>query len=168
VNLYLIRHADALPVSSPNVADDAARPLSPEGLAQTAALAAWFKALGVHFDKVVTSPLIRALQTGEHLVRSMPLPAPELVQIRALAPGQPSKKLAKFLCGLEANHLALIGHEPDLSRHAAWLIGTKKTRMALAKAGAARIECDEPPQKGAGILVWLVTPQAIAARAASS
>jgi phosphohistidine phosphatase len=161
VNLYVIRHADALPADAPGVTDDAARPLSPEGKRQAAQLAAWLKAISVQFDQIVTSPLARALQTAEELARNLQLPAASVVKSPALAPGKATRKLAKLLLKLDGQNIALVGHEPDLSELTAWLLGSKKTQLEFAKAGVACVHCEETPQKGAGILVWLVTPEII-------
>src|SRR5262249_682483 len=79
-----------------------------------------------------------------------------------------SKKLAKCLLKLEADNLLLVGHEPDLGQHTAWLIGSKKVRVDFAKAGIAWVECDSAPQKGAGALRWLVTPKWLAGQPASA
>ena len=46
--------------------------------------------------------------------------------------------------------------------HAAWLIGGKNAKVEFAKAGFAKIVCDDPPRKGTGTLLWLVTPQFLA------
>src|SRR5262249_6032550 len=148
--------------SAPGVTDDAARPLSPAGKRQAAQLAAWLKAIGVQFDQIVTSPLTRALQTAEELARHLQLPAASVVQSPALEPGKATRKLAKLLLRTDGQHIALVGHEPDLSKQTAWLLGSKKTQLEFAKGGVACVHCEETPQKGAGILLWLVTPDIIA------
>ena len=53
---------------------------------------------------------------------------------------------------------------PELAGYAAWLIGSKKAHLELTKAGIARINFEEVPAKGAGVLNWLVTPEWYAAR----
>ena len=45
-----------------------------------------------------------------------------------------------------------------MSEFLAWLIGSKKARLELAKAGAAHVDC-ESFGKGGGTLQWLVTPE---------
>ena len=60
--------------------------------------------------------------------------------------------------------VAVVGHAPDLSEWAAWLIGGKKAHIDLAKAGIALIRCPEGPRKGACSLIWLVTPDWLVAR----
>jgi phosphohistidine phosphatase SixA len=51
-----------------------------------------------------------------------------------------------------------VGHQPDLGEWTAWLIGSKKAHIDLAKAGVAFLACPDGTRKGGGSLVWLVTP----------
>jgi phosphohistidine phosphatase len=158
MDLFLIRHADAAPLGEGGNGDDAERPLTPAGRAQCKPLAEALLRIGVHLDCVATSPLLRARQTAEELLANWPAPLPALDLCEALAPGSKPRKLARYLWKKGAGSVALVGHIPNLAEHAAWLIGSKKAQLQLAKAGAARIECDKLPAKGSGILTWLVTP----------
>jgi phosphohistidine phosphatase len=158
MDLYLIRHAEAAPPGEADVHDDAERPLTPAGRAQCGPLAKALLKLGVRLDRVATSPLLRARQTAEELLAHWSAPVPELDQCEALAPGAKPRKLARYLWKKGAGSIALVGHMPDLGEHAAWLIGSKKAQLELAKAGAARIECEKLPAKGSGTLTWLITP----------
>lgn len=162
MDLYLIRHADALPLGEGDAHDDEERPLSAAGDAQCSSLAAALQRAGVTLDRVVASPLLRARQTAEGLLKHWtveePTPAPTLDVCGALAPGGKPRKLARYLLKLNDSSVALVGHMPDLAGTAAWLIGSKKAQLELAKAGVAAIECEKLPGKGCGILRWLVTP----------
>jgi phosphohistidine phosphatase len=158
VDLYLIRHADAKRADEDGVANDEERPLTEKGEAQARQTAAGLQRRGVKIKLLLTSPLVRARQTAEGLLRQWPAPAPELQTCDELAQGQKLKKLARVLRGLEAESVALVGHEPDLGALAAWLIGSKNAQIDLAKAGVACICCDGF-RKGAGTLQWLVTPE---------
>ncbi len=55
--------------------------------------------------------------------------------------------------------MTLVGHMPDLAVYTGWLIGTKKAQIGIAKSGVVFIESDTGPQKGAGTLTWLLTPE---------
>jgi phosphohistidine phosphatase len=157
MELYVIRHAEALPVGHDGIATDEQRPLSDEGKAQCRALA---EALGRHrvrLDKLVTSPLVRARQTAEVLLSHWPPPAPELVFCDELAPGGRRRKLARFLRSLEVDSVGIVGHNPELSAYAGWLIGGKKVQLDLAKAGVARIDFEGRFGKREGTLTWMVT-----------
>ncbi len=159
MELYLIRHADARPLGEGGINDDAERPLTDRGEAQARELAAGLQKRGIHLDLLVTSPLVRAKQTALGMQRQWSLPVPELQVCAELAPGLRPKKLSRSLRESSGNAVGLVGHMPDLGVYAAWLIGSKKAQIDLAKAGVAYITCPDRPRKGDGTLVWLVTPE---------
>jgi phosphohistidine phosphatase len=159
MELYLIRHADAQPLGEGGIRDDAERPLTPAGHRQCPPLAAALQRQGVHLERVVTSPLVRARQTAEGFLQHWAKPVPELQVCNALAPGGKRRKLTRFLRDLGADPVALVGHMPDLGAYAAWLIGSRKAQVELAKAGVARIQFEGKPDKGCGVLTWLITPE---------
>jgi phosphohistidine phosphatase len=158
MDLYLIRHADAVPVGEQGVTADSQRPLSRLGLSQVQELTAALSARQVHLDKIVSSPLVRARQTAEWMLKAFPLPPPELLICEELAPGGKRRRLSRYLREQGGDAVALVGHLPDLAELAAWLIGSRNARIDMAKAGAAFVRCDDGPQKGAGSLIWLTTP----------
>jgi phosphohistidine phosphatase len=157
MDLYLIRHADALALGERGNTQDAERPLSEKGHAQSKMLGALFQRKGIVLDQVFTSPLLRAHQTAEGIVGAMS-PAPPLQSCPELAPAEKPKKTSKMLRSWGGERAALVGHLPDLPELAAWLIGSKRAQIDLAKAGIAYIKVPEEPSKGGGVLVWLVTP----------
>jgi phosphohistidine phosphatase len=163
MNVYLLRHAHAVDLGEQGIQTDEERPLSEEGHRQMQAVANGIKHLGLKFDQVLTSPLRRAMETAQDLRRHLGLPETAVVTCDELEPGVSSKKLMKRLRSLEANDMVLIGHAPDLLEDAAWLLGSKKTQVEIAKAGLAFIRCEAPPRKGVGTLVWLLPPEILGA-----
>ena len=159
MNLYVVRHADALPVGEAGITTDEDRPLSEDGRAQVKMLAAALKRQGIRLDRVVTSPLLRARQTAEGLLAAAIEPLPNLELCEHLAPGGKRRKLARFLRDLGGNDVALVGHQPDLGACVAWLVGSKKAQIELAKAGVAYVISSDKPDKGTGRLEWLTTPE---------
>lgn len=158
MNIYLIRHADALPIDMNQVTSDEERPLSEEGLAQVARLAGAIKRLDVPIDAVLTSPLKRAEQAARGLAEHLKLNNVDVRECNDLAPGGSSKRVAKLLRKVNAQHVLVVGHEPDLGRHAAFLIGGKRARIEFAKGGMALILSEDPPRRGTGALLWMLTP----------
>jgi phosphohistidine phosphatase len=156
MNLCLIRHADAAPPAEGG--DDESRPLTDKGRRQCEALAEALQRFGLKTGPLVTSPLVRARETAEALRRHWSGPAPEVLECPHLAPGGKRRKLVQYLRGLDADSVTVIGHQPDLGRFAAWLIGNKKAQIDFAKAGAAFVESEVGPNKGTGVLAWLLTP----------
>lgn len=162
MDLYLIRHADALPQGAEGIQTDEERPLSDEGVLQTQKLGEAFKRHRLSLDLIVSSPLVRAQQTAAGLRQALELSEQQLETRDELAPGGRAKKLVRYLNGLQANSIALVGHQPDLGKYAGWLIGEKEVQINFAKAGAAFIRIEGPPGKGAGVLMWLITPDWLA------
>jgi phosphohistidine phosphatase len=158
VDLYLIRHAEAVAQGAGGATSDEERRLTEKGKQQAQTLSSGLRQRGVRLGAVVTSPLVRARQTAEGLLQQWP-DAPELHECDELAPGGRKRKLARFLADLGVDAAAVVGHRPDLDEFAAWLIGDKTVGIRLAKAGVAYIRCDGDPAKGTGTLTWLVPPE---------
>jgi phosphohistidine phosphatase len=158
MDLYLIRHADAVPLGFHGITEDAERPLSADGELQARELAATLKQHGVQLDQVIASPLLRAMQTAQGMLQAWSEPVPPLTESSELKPGGSRKRLSRYLREGTVDAVALIGHEPDLSQYVAWLIGSKKVSIDMAKAGLAHVRCEDGPGKGTGTLVALVTP----------
>jgi phosphohistidine phosphatase len=159
MHIYLIRHADASPLGEWGVTRDEERPLSKAGEEQSRMLGAELHKKGITLNAVVTSPLLRARRTSEEMLEAGPRPAPPLRICEDIAPGGKRKRLARFLRDLGADKVGVVGHQPDLGKFVAWLIGSKNAHIDLAKAGVAYVVCDREPTKGGGKLIWLVTPE---------
>jgi phosphohistidine phosphatase len=162
MELYLIRHAEAVPLGENNIETDADRPLTELGQTQAKGVATGLQRKGVALQLILTSPLLRARQTAEGLVQAWSGAAPEVQVCEELTPGTKPRKLAKAIKQFEREPVALVGHEPDLSAWAAWVIGSKRAQVALAKAGVAHITCPDGVGKGGGTLLQLLTPDWLA------
>lgn len=159
MNLYVIRHADAGSRHDWN-GNDADRPLSPLGHRQAKALGEALHQRAIGIDVVVTSPLARAWQTAAD-VRAVVLPdgrEPEFCDLLAPEAGR-RRKLTKFLNGLGAANVAIVGHDPDLPSYIGWLIGCDPENVRLEKGGAALVRFEDEPAKGEGQLGWVITPE---------
>jgi phosphohistidine phosphatase len=159
--LFLIRHGlaeergDAWP-------DDAKRPLTEEGMSSLRKEARGLARLGVAFDIVLTSPLVRARQTAEIIAAGFD-PRPHLAAIDSLAPGAPyAAVIADLEKHMRKGRIALVGHEPALGELAARLIGTRHP-IAFKKGAVCRIDVDTLPPAGPGSLRWFLTPKVLRA-----
>lgn len=159
MELYLIRHTEAVPLGAEGITQDQDRPLTPKGIELAHVIADAFQRHKFRVAAVLSSPLLRARQTAEEMVRSWPVPAPDIQVCDFLSPGGKRRKLARALAELSTDSIALVGHEPDLSRLTAWLIGSRKARIKLAKGGVANLRCEGEPGKGTCSLMWLSTPE---------
>jgi len=159
MEIYLIRHAEALDLGEPGITCDEERPLSKKGRQQSKAAAKALQARGIALDRLFTSPLVRARETAEILLEIWEQPELTLETCDILAPGGKPRKLSKFLMRMGGEKTGLVGHMPDLGDYAAWLLGSKDVQIDIAKAGVVCIECSGLAGKGRGALQWMVTPE---------
>lgn len=160
IELYLVRHAVAAE-RGPAFPDDAARPLTPEGIERFRKAVAGLRAFGVELDLVLTSPFVRAHETAELLCARFK-PKPRLVVADALAPGHRPAQVVSAIdqhmaAGKRWSRVALVGHEPDLGELAARLLGARGA-VAFKKGAVCRIDVDRALPGGPGTLRWFLTP----------
>ncbi len=155
MRLILVRHADAAPAAPGQ--DDAARPLTPLGHEQAAALRDALRQVGVVPDAVLTSPAVRAAETAAPLAELLAAGRGVLVTDRLSVDQLRPKKMSREVMDLGAETVVLVGHMPDIGIYAGWLIGSKEDMLGFDRAGAAcfTVPADDVG-KGAGALDWFV------------
>ena len=107
---------------------------------------------------LISSPLLRARQTAEELLRQWSEPKPDFRVYKELTLGGKRRHLLRALRQQGADKVAVVGHEPELGTLAAFLLGSKKLHIALDKAAVAYLQCNAGLEKGDGQLSWLLTP----------
>jgi len=157
IQLYLIRHGiaeergDAWP-------DDTKRPLSEDGMARLRKSVRGLSRLGVSFDVIVTSPLVRTRQTAEIVAAGLDS-HPHVVNAESLGP---AGSYAAVMADLEKHSkrlsIALAGHEPGIGELAARLAGSRHP-IPFKKGAICRIDVDALPPGGPGELRWFLTPK---------
>jgi phosphohistidine phosphatase len=158
--LYIMRHGIAVARSPNTIADDAKRPLTPEGKAKMRKIASGLGRAGLELDWIVSSPLVRAVETAE-IVGEALTSKPPLDFCDALGPGGGPEALIAFLAKHpNRRRVLVVGHEPDLGELAARLIGAgRNAGMPFKKGGCCFISFREFPPKSPGQLVWWLTPR---------
>ena len=124
-----MRHADATPGDP-----DELRPLSDEGREQARELGERLRDEGIEPDVVLTSPLLRARQTGEALARAT---GSSQEADERLAPGATAEGVREAVAD-RGDRVVVVGHQPDCGRIAAALRGGEEPRFP--PAGMAVIE----------------------------
>lgn len=155
--LYLVRHgvAEERGEAWP---DDAKRPLTDEGMSRMRKAVRGLARVGVTFDVVLCSPLVRAKQTAD-IVAAGVSPRPSIVTIESLSPGGAFAAVtADLVRHAKKTRIALVGHEPGIGELAARLIGSRRA-IAFKKGAVCRIDLDALPPHGPGDLRWLLTPR---------
>jgi phosphohistidine phosphatase len=114
VQLFIVRHAEAA-----DGEPDELRPLTAGGRLTARQLGERLAAEGIRPDAVLTSPLLRARETGAELARPAGLePEPD----ERLAPGATTECDTAAAAG-RGETVVVVGHQPDCGRIAAELAG---------------------------------------------
>ena len=158
--LYIIRHGFA-GKKIEDEALDVERPLTKAGQKQIKKLAKSLKKLEVSFDRVLTSPLLRAKETAE-IVNAACCDIKKVKVTDLLLPDSSSTHLIKFLNQKfkAANEVAIVGHEPFLSLFASFCLSkSKNSYVNLKKGGILMLEVDKVITPGGCRLSWLMEPK---------
>jgi len=157
MKLLLIRHAAAVRKGIP-ANRDRGRPLTPRGRAKFRVAARGLARIVDQPDVLLTSPLIRARATAEiaaSAFRSLtPRIEPALAQERVEVVVAALKKYPADAT------VAIVGHEPTLSKLLARLLGvrTGDGPFAFKKGGVAMVDLPDGPTN-AGQLRWFLRPR---------
>jgi phosphohistidine phosphatase len=120
MRLYLVRHAAAAPGDP-----DELRKLTPEGREQARALGEQLREKQVTPSVVLTSPLLRARETGSELARALSV---ESEPDERLAPGATVDDVRDVVEG-RGDHVIVVGHQPDCGQIVAALSGGPEPRF---------------------------------------
>jgi phosphohistidine phosphatase len=161
MELYLIRHGIAQE-KQPDIQDEERR-LTKAGRQKTEKVAQRIKQMGLQFDVILTSPLVRAYQTAEIIITAGL--STQLEESIYLAPnGNIGGWLNEWLEPknyAQNSQIALVGHEPCLSNWAEIMLwGEVKHSLVLKKAGMIGIKLPEIGSPvGRSQMFWLASPK---------
>lgn len=144
MELYLIRHGIA--ADKADYDNDEERPLTEEGRKKTKNVAQQIRERKLHFDLILTSPLVRAGETAK-ILQDMGLCS----QIEEFAHLAPDGNIQEWVSWLQQRRqttndqsIALVGHQPDLGNWAELLIwGKAQEKLVLKKAGIIGLNLPE-------------------------
>jgi phosphohistidine phosphatase len=144
MELYLIRHG----IAADKVAyeNDEKRPLTEEGRQKTRKVAQQIREIQLHFELILTSPLLRAQETAK-ILQDIGLSS----KVEEFSPLAPDGNIEAWVSWLQQRRLttndqsiALVGHQPDLGNWAEVLIwGKAQEKLLLKKAGIIGLKLPE-------------------------
>lgn len=149
----LLRHAEAIERSAE--IEEEHRFLTLRGRRRFRKVCGRIRKLGIAPDLIVSSPLVRAVQTADILAEALGYDG-ELVLDARLSPGFEPGALAPLCAAYpQAQELVIVGHEPDFGRLAGALLALEAP-AALKKGGMVSFRLD-PEKKGHPQFLELVT-----------
>lgn len=164
MKLILFRHGLAMDreMALAQKMDDYRRPLTPKGRDKTEKMAKLLKSFDFEIDLLVSSPLVRALQTAEILFPVVK--SKDIFECAELVPSAPPQAFAQWL-KIHSNNatcIVAVGHEPQLSAFASWaLAGATHSFIELKKSGMICLEFEsfEDISMKSAELLWVLAPK---------
>jgi phosphohistidine phosphatase len=153
MKLFFVRHAEAVDRSAAMA--DEMRYLTSGGRGSFRKTARTMLKQGVEPSLILTSPLIRSVQTAEILADTLAFVGPLLVRTE-LSPGFDLQKLQEVLNEYQsADEVVIVGHEPDLSGLVTALLGLQDG-FDLKKGAAVKLKTDPKNLQDSTVFKWLV------------
>lgn len=159
--LYILRHAPAVPRGAPEYSVDSDRPLTSEGIEKMESIAQALAALDLGVEFILSSPYVRAKQTAQIAADALGLRKQLGFSENLAAEGSPQKLIEE----LRRDHrmrasVMLVGHEPYLSEFVAVLMsGNPNSCLRLKKGGVCKLSLTELRFGRCATLEWLLTPK---------
>jgi len=156
MNLYLMRHSEA--EDEVESGGDESRHLTVRGRQRTRDAAGGLRALGLQFDAILTSPLLRAVETAE-LVADVYARNPLPQVLPALSPSvAASEALAALTPFAHQEEVLIVGHEPQLSQLVAvFLTPDGSVSIRLKKGACIALDLPKSCEPGCAELRWMLT-----------
>jgi len=153
MNIYLIRHGDAETISSSK--SDHERELTSKGKESIKKAATGWKKIINNFDLIASSPYKRAVQTAE-IIAYVYNYTDKISTDKRIASGSKPHDLIDFIKSLDEKNIAVVGHEPDMSRNLSALVSPSGMYCEFKKGTIAKINFDGKIRSSAGTLEFII------------
>jgi len=161
MNLYILRHAPAVPRGTRGYARDSDRPLTPDGAKKMRAIAKGMRTLKLSCDVILSSPYVRARHTAEIAAAALGMKKKLKFSAHLASNGSPENLIRELRAKYRSfDSVVLVGHEPYLSRLVAVLIsGGPDVSLSLKKGGLCKLSTQALRYGRCATLEWLLTPR---------
>jgi phosphohistidine phosphatase len=154
MQVYLLRHGIA-EEGGPGQSD-AERELTPEGRRKLRETLRTATRAEVKPTLILSSPLVRALQTAE-IARDILHAREEILRTKALVPSSTPEQVWEEICvHKDENELMLVGHDPLFTSLAAYLLGAPDLQIDFKKGALMRVDFENFGPNPRGVLRWFL------------
>lgn len=160
MDVYVLRHGVADERDFRKYPDDDLRPLIPEGIDKLSRQAKGLKSVGFSVDLVISSWLVRAVQTAEIVMAGLDITT-ELEYSEALVPEAHPYLLLEELAGKYSGveRVMVVGHEPHMSSFVSMVVtGDPNGLIRLKKGALCKLRIPRLDGVRSGWLEWLMIP----------
>ena len=163
MNLYILRHGIAADRGFEYPSDDL-RPLTSKGINRMRREAKGMDAIGVAPDLIISSTLVRAIETAEIVQQGLSVP-PRMITSEALVPSAHPSRIVQDLVDSHTvlDSVMVVGHEPHMSSLVSYILTGRISWLIDMKKGAL-CSIDLSPS-GRGQLLWALAPRQLRALA---
>lgn len=162
MEIFILRHGDAS-ANAKKLTDDSKRSLSENGVKEIENAASFFEKSEVNFDHIFSSPLKRAKQTSEIILKKQD--KSNFTELEELKPEGKVGEVCKKLSSQKDNvKVLVIGHNPllvDLVNHIINSADQVSTNISLKTGGIIKIKVSSLEPKMRGELQWMLTPKLV-------
>lgn len=155
MQVYLLRHG----IAEEGVAgkSDADRELTQEGRRKLRQVLESASEAKVAPSLILTSPLTRTVQTAE-IAGAVLKYKNEILRTKALAPGSTVEQVwDEIRVHKDETSVMLVGHNPQFSELAGYLMGSKTAQIDFKKGAILRVDFESFSAQPKGVLRWYLT-----------
>lgn len=162
MEIFILRHGDANS-NAKKLTDDSKRSLSENGIKEIENAGAFFEKLEINFDHIFSSPLRRAKQTSEIILKKQK--KSNFTELEELKPeGRVEEVCKKITSQKEDSIILIVGHNPLLVDMVNYIINSAdqiSTNISLKTGGIIKIKASSLEPKMKGELQLMLTPKLI-------
>lgn len=159
MDLYIVRHAIAVPRGTPGYEDDSQRPLTDKGRGKMKKIVKGLRQLGIELDTILSSPYVRARDTAKILADEFNQQDQIRLTDNLIPPGDFKDLIDEIHEKYDVESLALVGHEPMLGQLISWLTtGNRELQINFKKGGICYLSAADLYRDQRATLEWLLTP----------
>jgi phosphohistidine phosphatase len=160
MEIFILRHGDANS-NSKKIIDDSKRALTDAGIKEIENVSRLFAEFDIEISHVFSSPLKRAMQTSEIILRDQK--KAKLSELAELKPEGSPEEICKKIIRQSDSSILIVGHIPLLIETINYICSQKQNacEISLKTGGLAKIKINAVEPRLQGQLEWLLTPKMI-------
>ena len=159
MELYILRHGIA--EDGHTGLPDEKRQLTPEGRTKLREILKAARRAGVSPSLILTSPLVRAVQTAEIAAEELSYSG-ELVRASSLVPDADHRETwSEIRTHRDDRQVLLASHNPLCASLAAYLLGARELWVDYKKGALMRVDFDRFGPEPHGVLRWFLVPKLV-------
>lgn len=152
MNIYFVRHAEA--EGKKINMNDSDRELTINGIEQMKSAVMGWKGFIDHFDKIISSPYKRAVQTARIIKEVFKIDV--ISTDKRLEPGSKTEDIIQIVFENIEEDIVFVGHEPDISLHISTFISNSGSTVDVKKGAIAKVSFPSKPKIAGGVLEFLI------------